>query len=274
MKTTQSLEIAGKTDVGCVRANNEDDFLVDPDLGLLVVADGMGGHSSGEVASDLATKTIGDFARQMLGGEKTLVPEGGDPNLSVRARQLEYFVKTANTLIYEKGRAFPADAGMGTTVVAVLADSRSLAVAHVGDSRLYLFRDGALTQLTEDHSLVADQVRRGLITSEDAARSELQNILTRALGAEKDVQVDVAEHAVRPGDVILLATDGLTKMVRDADVARTIAEDPTPQRVVERLIEQARAAGGADNITVVAARVPAQSAKKSIQGVFSRLFGG
>lgn len=274
MNTKNSLEVAGSTDPGKVRKNNEDNFFVDPDLGLLVVADGMGGHNSGEVASDLATSTIREFARQMLGGAKVVVPEGGDASLSVRGRQLEYFVRSANTMIYEKGRAFPKDAGMGTTVVAVLADAKSMTVAHVGDSRLYLFRRGDLSQITEDHSLVADQVRRGLISADEAAKSSLQNILTRALGAEPDVKVDVADHPLFPGDVILLATDGLSKMVTDEEVALTISEDPTPLKVVETLIGKANAGGGVDNVTVVAARVPPKGAKGPLQGLVSRLFGG
>ncbi len=273
MKTRHSLEITGSTDPGCVRSNNEDSFTIDSDLGLLVVADGMGGHNSGEVASDLAITVIRDFARKMLGGEKNLVPEEGDSQLSVRGRQLEYFLKTANTMIYEKGRAFPKDAGMGTTVVAVLADARSMTVAHVGDSRAYLFRRGSLSQLTEDHSLVADQVRKGLITAEEASKSNLQNILTRALGAEPEVKVDVAEHPLLPGDIVLIATDGLSKMVSDREIAGLLGREGEPQKIVEGLIAMARSAGGTDNVTVVAARVPAKE-ELSLKGLVSRIFGG
>ncbi|MFI5363582.1 MAG: Stp1/IreP family PP2C-type Ser/Thr phosphatase [Elusimicrobiota bacterium] len=270
MRTKDAVEIAGATDPGCVRKNNEDNFAVEPALGLLLVADGMGGHNSGEVASDLAASTIVDFARRMLGGAKALLPEGGTPGLSPRGRQLEYFVKTANTMIYEKGRAFPKDAGMGTTVVAALLDARSLTVAHVGDSRLYVWRGGELTQLTEDHSLVGEQVKRGQITSAEAARSNLQNILTRALGAEGDVAVDVADHPLLPGDVVLLATDGLSKMVPDAEVASTIAAAAGPQAVVDQLIAKARAAGGVDNVTVVVARVPPRG-DGGVRGLVARL---
>jgi protein phosphatase len=181
----------GRTDPGCVRPSNEDSLGIDADLGLLVVADGMGGHNSGEVASELAVATIRDCARRMLGAEPAEAAAGGDCGVSARGRQLERFIKTANTVIYEKGRALPQDAGMGTTVVAALADERSLSVAHVGDSRLYLFRQGVLSPLTEDHSLVGDQVRQGLITPAAAARSPLQNILTRAVGTDPEVAVDV-----------------------------------------------------------------------------------
>jgi PPM family protein phosphatase len=267
------LELAGETDPGCVRPNNEDDFAVDEELGLLVVADGMGGHNSGEVASALATKTIREFARKMLGGPRPVVPDGDARGLSARARQLEHFVKSANTVIYEKGRAFPNDAGMGTTVVAALVDGATITVAHVGDSRAYLFRNGRLSALTEDHSLVGDQVRRGLISAADASRSSLQNILTRALGAEKDVDVDVAEHPLLPGDVLLLASDGLMKMVDDEQVARTVAQSSSARGVVESLIAQARAAGGIDNVTIVAARA-VEGGGGQLKGIMSRFFGG
>ncbi len=273
MRTKDSVEIAGATDPGIVRKNNEDNFAVEPDLGLLVVADGMGGHNSGEVASDLASKTIVDFARKMLGGSKNIVPEGGTHGLSVRGSQLEYFVKTANTMIYEKGRAFPKDAGMGTTVVAAIVDAKGLTVAHVGDSRLYLWRKGELTQLTEDHSLVGEQVKRGQITADQAARSNLQNILTRALGAEADVAVDVADHPLLPGDIVILATDGVNKMVTDAEVAATIACEREPARIVDALIAKSRAGGGVDNITVVAARVPGGDGGGGVGGLVRRLLG-
>lgn len=243
-------EFSGKTDPGCVRSNNEDSLAIDEDLGLLVVADGMGGHNSGEVASGLAVSTIRDFAHQILGGGLASLPEG-EPGLSLRGRQLEHCVRSANTVIYEKGRAFHQDAGMGTTVVAVLAGPESVTVAHVGDSRLYLYRRGILTQLTEDHSLVGDQLRQGLISCEEAARSHLQNILTRALGAEADVRVDVAEHPVQAGDMILLATDGLNKMISDEEIARVMREETVPACIADALVARARRAGGTDNITVI-----------------------
>lgn len=264
-----AVSIFGGTDPGCVRINNEDNFAFDAELGLLIVADGMGGHNSGEVAAEIATKTILDFAKQ---GSK-LKPEGVSSGLTLRGQQLEFFVKTANTVIYEKGRQFPKDAGMGTTVVAALVDSRTLTVAHVGDSRLYLWRRGDLAQLTQDHSLVGEQVRRGQITADEAVRSNLQNILTRALGAEAEVQVDVSEHPLLAGDVVLLATDGLSKMVPDAEVSRIIAADPDPKKIVETLIAKARGAGGVDNVTVVAARISEDGAAGGVKGFVSRLFG-
>jgi protein phosphatase len=242
-------------------------------VGLLVVADGMGGHNSGEVASEIATKTIREMAQKMLGGAQQIVPEGGDPAVSVRARQLGFIVKHANAMIYEKGRAIGKDAGMGTTVVAALCDGKSATVAHVGDSRAYLFRNGRLQALTEDHSLVGDQVKRGLLTAAEAVKSNLQNILTRALGADKEVEVDVADHPLLPGDVLLLASDGLMKMVDDDQVARTIAELGSARAIVDSLIKQSRDAGGVDNVTVVAARVAPAGGGGGVAGFVSKLFG-
>ncbi|MBI4676138.1 MAG: Stp1/IreP family PP2C-type Ser/Thr phosphatase [Elusimicrobia bacterium] len=271
--TKSSLETWGRTDRGCVREVNEDNLIIDDDIGLLAVADGMGGHNAGEVASSIAVSQIRDLARRALGGTQDIVPEGPNPNLSRRGRQLEWFVKNANTIIFKKGREAAKQYGMGTTVVAVLADGRSLTVAHVGDSRLYLFRKGALTQLTEDHSLVSDQVRKGLLTADEASRSTLQNILTRALGTEEDVQVDVADHPLLEGDVLLLASDGLTKEVTEEQIRRTIEKNPSPNAFVDRLVDMARDHGGHDNITVVACRVPSPGWRQVIEGLKKMVLG-
>ncbi|MFA6319231.1 MAG: Stp1/IreP family PP2C-type Ser/Thr phosphatase [Elusimicrobiota bacterium] len=268
-----ALETWGRTDRGCVREVNEDNLVIDEELGLLVVADGMGGHNAGEVASSIAVSEIRDLARRTLGGDQDIDPGGGSPGLSRRGRQLEFFVKTANTIIFRKGREGAKEYGMGTTVVAVLADASSLTVAHVGDSRLYLLRSGVLTQLTEDHSLVGDQVRKGLLTADEASRSTLQNILTRALGTEEDVQVDVADHPLLEGDILLLASDGLSKEVTDEDVRRTIVESGSPRVFVDRLVDMARDHGGHDNITIAAARVPAQGWMHIFEGLKRMVLG-
>lgn len=267
------LEMAGRCDRGCVREVNEDSLTIDEEIGLIVVADGMGGHNAGEVASSIAVNEIRSLARKMLAGDKIIVPEGGTPNLSPRGRQLECFVKAANSVIFRKGREVSKEYGMGTTVVAVLADGQGMTVAHVGDSRLYLFRKGALTQLTADHSLVGDQVRKGLLTPDEAARSTLQNILTRALGTEEEVQVDVADHPLFEGDVLLLASDGLTKEVTEDEVRRVLAEGRPPNAFVEQLVNMARDGGGHDNITVAAARVQAAGVLHSVKKLANKIFG-
>jgi len=267
------FDLAGKTDTGCVRERNEDCLAIDPEIGLVVVADGMGGHNSGEVASRLAVDTILEYARKVLTAGKTAVPEGGSPELPLRMRQMQYILHIANMMIYEKARAFPKNQGMGTTVVAALADETSLTVAHVGDSRLYRHRGGKLDQLTEDHSLVMEQVRQGVITREQAERSNLQNILTRALGIEEDVEVDVAEHPLMPGDVFLLCSDGLTKMVAEKEISDVLAACPAAADAAERLVGKARDAGGTDNITAAVIKVlvgPPGGLKRFLSGLFEK----
>jgi protein phosphatase len=267
------FDFSGATDPGCVRERNEDSLAIEPSLGLMVVADGMGGHNSGEVASRLAVDTILEYARKWIGGETLIVPEGGDPALSVRARQLSAIVQVANTMIFEKSRAFPKDHGMGTTVVAVLADGDRLTVAHVGDSRLYLLRGGLLQQLTEDHSLVADQVRHGLISREQGEKSALQNILTRALGTEERAAPDLSEHPILPGDSFLLCSDGLTKMVPESEIVRIVSANPSCEAAAKALVDEARRAGGLDNVTVVLARRRTAQAG-GLPGLWRRMFGG
>jgi len=257
MAAAYALEVTGRTHVGCVRRNNEDSFVIDEGLGLMVVADGMGGHNSGEVASDLAVKTIMDSARKSLAASRT--PAGAGPGLSDRGLLLRSLVEAANTRVYEMGHASPKHQGMGTTVVAVWADSRSMTVAHVGDSRAYLLHAGSLDRLTEDHSVIGEQLRQGLIAPQDAERSPLASVLTRALGSEAVVEADVADHIWSPGDMILMASDGLTAMVSDEEVARAILRNDSLDSMVDRLIKMALVAGGKDNVTVIAARVRARN---------------
>jgi protein phosphatase len=266
------LEIAGKTDPGKVRERNEDSIGLDPELGLYVVADGMGGHNSGEVASGLATEMILKFGQDILGGDKEVIPPGSDETLSVRARQVVHCVKSANEIIYGKSKAFAKNNGMGTTVVVVLGDSKSITVGHVGDSRLYRLRANKLEQITEDHSLVMDQVKSGLLTKEQADKSNLQNILTRALGTEPEVAVDVQDVPVEPGDIFCICSDGLTKMVSDKELAEVLAEYSSPIEAVDKLIQMSNDGGGVDNVTVVVARTPSEDGKG--KGLLSRLMGG
>lgn len=265
------LDIAGRTDPGCVREQNEDCLALDPELGLLVVADGLGGHNAGEVASKLAVEVILARARELVGAGKA--PAEADPALSPRAGRLVSCVVEANRAIYEKARAFPGNHGMSTTVVAALADARSLTVAHVGDSRLYLLRGGSLRQLTEDHSWVWDQIKHGLMSPEAAETSQLQNILTRALGSEESVAVDVREQDLEPGDIVLLCSDGLTKMVPDAKAAEILRGAASAQQAADALVALSREAGGVDNITVAVLRV-LERQDGVAKGFFSRLFGG
>lgn len=226
------LRVGARTDIGRLRERNEDAYLVEEPL--FAVADGMGGHRGGNVASALALETIR--------GEG---PLPADPEALVDR------LRAANRAILQRGAADPRLAGMGTTVTAALCDGERLHVLHVGDSRAYLFRDGSLRQLTEDHTLVQRMVREGRLTPEEAERHPQRSILTRALGVEGEVEPDRVTVPLRPGDRVLLCTDGLTGMVDAARIEQVLRDEPDPQRAADLLVEEANRAGGDDNITVV-----------------------
>jgi protein phosphatase len=251
--TKLSIKTVGLTDQGKVRNNNEDALWVDADLGLVIVADGMGGHRAGEVASGIAVTTIRDNFKQLLETDST--GEITDNRFSVETNRLGFCLGMANKMIFEAASRYPRNSGMGTACTAGVIRENRLSLAHVGDTRCYLIRRGELDQLTEDHSLVAEQIKYGLISKDDAAARINQNILTRSLGTEPEVQVDLEEHPLLPGDVLLLCSDGLGKELTNAQVLRTAMETPEPEKLARRLIEMANAAGGRDNITVAVCRV-------------------
>jgi PPM family protein phosphatase len=226
-----------KSDTGRQRRANEDHFYARSPL--FVVADGMGGAQAGEVASGLAAET---FAAGL--------PDGGSPEERLAARVLE-----ANRRIHERSRADRAAAGMGTTLTAAYVDDDEVALAHVGDSRAYLLRDGELTQLTRDHTLVEELVRRGRLTEEEAAEHPQRSIITRALGPEPEVEVDTFTQRGRDGDVLLLCSDGLTSMVSEAEVAAILRGAADLRSAGRDLVAAANEAGGRDNITVVLVRL-------------------
>ncbi|MHB1017882.1 MAG: Stp1/IreP family PP2C-type Ser/Thr phosphatase [Coriobacteriia bacterium] len=223
---------AGDSNVGRVRADNEDAFLLAPPL--FAVADGLGGHQAGEIASALAIDTLLEAA-----------PRAADLKALGRA------VRQANTAVIEAAATGRGKPGMGTTLTAVMLEGTRLAVAHVGDSRAYLLHLGKLEQLTDDHSLVADLVRQGRITSEESRTHPNRSVITRALGSDMDMMADTFEAQAAPGDRLLLATDGLTSMVPDDEIAHVLATSPTPDAAVDELIDRALDAGGQDNVTVV-----------------------
>jgi len=226
------LEFGAATDVGRVREGNEDAFLVDERMGLVAVADGMGGHRAGEVASATALEAL-----------RANVASG---------TPIRDAITSANTAVYEKAATDEALAGMGTTVTAgTVAAGDTLLVGHVGDSRAYLWRDGELRRLTEDHSLVEELVRGGRLTTEQAAVHPQRSIITRALGVDPSVDVDVYPIELRVGDRVAFCSDGLTTMVRDDDIAAVLRREKDPQRVAAQLVADANAAGGEDNVTVV-----------------------
>ena len=249
-----SVEVAGKSDVGCVRQNNEDNFGYDSRYGVYVVCDGMGGQAAGEVASKMAVDTVLTYFRE--GSKNGSFPPVGTPleGVTERANSLGSAIHLANAAIYEAATQHAAQSGMGSTIVGVLVDHGFYSIGHAGDSRIYRIRQGAIEQLTRDHSLVMEQVRRGLLTMEEAQHSEMQNIIIRALGPEEKVQPDLDDLMAQPGDVLLLCSDGLIRHVPDDSILETVQGTISLQLMADRLIDAARDGGGSDNITVLLLR--------------------
>jgi protein phosphatase len=265
-----TFEVAGKTDVGCVRKNNEDSLGWDQRLGIYVVCDGMGGALAGEVASRMGVDLVLNYFRE--GRRSGSYPDYGEIPIagSTNARALASAISAANAAIHENGQSNQAQHGMGSTIVAVLLIGNELVIGHVGDSRVYLLREGELRQLTQDHSLVMEQVRRGLITREQAAESEMQNIIIRALGSEQSVQPDIEELNLMSGDTVMLATDGLTKLVRDEEIRNIVQSSDSVSAACDRLIDAAKANGGDDNITCLLLRVVEEPWHQRLLGKFLR----
>lgn len=236
----RGVEYAWRTDIGRVRSRNEDSVAVDAGVGLLVVADGMGGHNAGDLASRMAIEGV-VAAMQGSTGED-------DQRLVAAVRQ-------ANDAIYAAAGEDYERSGMGTTVVAVWLRPTRLVVAHVGDSRLYRLRDGVIEALTRDHSQVQDLVDRGILTPAQARASTRRNFLSRALGTDPDVAIDAAAHTPAAGDVYLLCSDGLTNMVEDEEIVALVRDAASLGAAAEALVAQANERGGRDNITVALARL-------------------
>lgn len=234
-----------QTSAGRVRANNEDALSFDAYRGLAILADGMGGYQAGEVASGMATTLIKSEMSRWLS------QAGGSPNTVDVRRALKQCVAQANLDIFTKGLTQPECRGMGTTVVAAVFGPGTLVLVHVGDSRCYRLRHGQLTQLTKDHSVLQEEIDAGLVTPEQALLSTHKNLVTRALGVAPDVTMDVLDEQVQSGDVYLLCSDGLTDMVRDAQLSQILEATPDLQEKADRLVQTANNQGGRDNISVV-----------------------
>ena len=242
----------GMTDVGLKRGHNEDNFLINEELNLYVVADGMGGHAGGEYASAICVNTIEEIVTSIELNDQSEV-DSDDP-VEVARERLRYALRLAGRRIFEKAAQDEEYHGMGTTAVALLVDGPNAVVAHVGDSRLYLLRDGKIQQVTEDHSFVARQVKAGVMTEDDAKTHRMRNVIYRSLGYQEDVEVDVQVIAVRKNDRFLLCSDGLTGHVEDPELSELMVKHGS-QDATRRLIELACERGGDDNITVVIARI-------------------
>ncbi len=265
------LTFVGQTDTGRVREHNEDTIASDVDVGLLVLADGMGGYNAGEVASGIAVKTITNLVREGLAREDLAALDRAT-GLTRPSIVLRDAITRANKIIYQTARSQAECEGMGTTVVAALFYDNRISIAHVGDSRLYRQRGSQIAQVTMDHSLLQELVDRGFYSPEEAQRAANKNYVTRALGVEPQVEVEVQEHPVDKGDIFILCSDGLSDMVEDEDIRLTISTfGANLDTVAKQLIQLANENGGRDNVSVVLAQ--ANEAFPASRGVMDKLLG-
>jgi len=246
----------GGTDPGKKRANNEDALLVDDTLGLYAVADGIGGNEGGEVASRIAVETLAAAMPDLLGEKDRTPPMGRVRTDDPSVHALREAVTLANRAIDRERAQNSGLANMGTTLTTLFFRDKQAFIAHIGDSRAYLFRTGKLMQLTEDHSYVAEKVRAGVFTQEQARSSPYRHMITRALGIDENAKADLTNHALKKDDRFLLCTDGLTEMVADEEIGRILAT-ASPQEAVQKLVAAANKQGGVDNITAVVVWVEA-----------------
>jgi protein phosphatase len=240
------------SDVGRKRSANEDSYYADGDLNLFVVADGMGGHAAGEVASKVAVESIQDFVRNTSNDKDITWPYEFDETLSMAGNRIKSAIQTAHAKVLEVTSQKKEYQGMATTVVSILVENSKAQVAHVGDSRAYLVREGKLIQLTSDHSWVNEQLRTGAITSQQARNHPYRNIVTRALGGPNPVDVDVTEEEMQNGDIILLCSDGLNTMISDDQILEIISGNQDDlDKACQELINTANQNGGEDNVTAI-----------------------
>ncbi len=257
-------EFFAQTHPGLARANNEDTIAFDSATRLCIVADGMGGYNAGEIASGMATAFIrSEMVRWLSQAGNLATPKQ-------IGRALEICVGNTNLSILRASESNPQYAGMGTTLVVGVFQGRSLILGHIGDSRCYRLRHGALTQITRDHSLLQEQLDAGLISPEEAAYSMQKNLVTRALGVDGEVELEVNEHDVEPEDLFLMCSDGLSDMVSDEEITHVLLEQAPLEQVTQRLINLANANGGRDNISVLLAKAKAGIKKPTIM---ARLLG-
>jgi protein phosphatase len=248
------IEVAGETNVGMKRTHNEDNFSILEESGLYIVADGMGGHASGEVASKMAVDAVRDFFAATASDPERTWPYKMDRSKGYEENRLITSIKLANLRIYESAQRDARQRGMGTTIVSLFAVEDQVYVAHVGDSRVYRIRDGQIEQLTEDHSLLNDYIKMKRLTPEEIANFPHKNVIVRALGMKDTVKVDTRQEQPRPHDTYVLCSDGLSGPVSDEELLKTVESAPNLKAAVSALIQKANDNGGPDNITVVLAR--------------------
>lgn len=248
------LEAAGRTHVGMKRAHNEDSLRLCRDESLFIVADGMGGHASGEIASQLSVETLAEFFRATESDGEITWPYKMDKEKLYDENRVITGIKLSNRRIFESASRDARLKGMGTTIVATFFNEDKCYIGHVGDSRVYLFRDKKLDLLTEDHSLLNDYIKMKRLTPEEIEAFPHKNVIVRALGMKETVQVDISEHRIQSGDVFLLCSDGLSGMITDEGMEHILRESHDLEENCDRLIEVANENGGTDNITVILVR--------------------
>ncbi|MDX8395902.1 MAG: Stp1/IreP family PP2C-type Ser/Thr phosphatase [Mariprofundaceae bacterium] len=265
------IEMHALTDVGVKRDHNEDCVGIAPEQGIAVLADGMGGHNAGEVASAMAVDIIKRCLEAQI-SKMTPAQLDEETGFTCESMLTREIITTANNAIFETAQQKPECAGMGTTIVVAAFYADRITAAHIGDSRMYRLRGDVLSHVTEDHSLIQEQVRRGLLTAEDARNSSIKNLVTRAMGVEADVEPDVVEDIVQPGDIYMMCSDGLTDVVPDEAIRLTITQNEGDLRKCSaQLVQLANDAGGPDNISVILIRAPKYMNRK--KGFLSRIFG-
>ena len=250
------LQYAGKTHVGRKRSHNEDNLGLATEQNLYMVADGMGGHASGEVASEMAVETVQEFFEETEDDEQLTWPYKMDKDLNYEENRLNAGIKLANLRIYEKAAQNSAQRGMGTTIVALLFSGEEAYFGHVGDSRIYRLRDDELSQVTDDHSLLNDYIKMKDLSEEEIENFPHKNVIVRALGMKETVQVDVTKKVPQHGDIYLLCSDGLNAMIEDEKIENIMVDHKDDlETSCNELIEAANEGGGNDNVTVVLVKV-------------------
>jgi protein phosphatase len=250
------VQAFGLSDIGRKRGRNEDSYLVNPELKLFMVADGMGGHSGGEFASRFAVNTIEEVIQSMNTDPEATVISGVNSDEADFGDRLRYAIQVASQKIYDQAMFDQELKGMGTTVAALILDKKRVCIANVGDSRVYLVRNNAIKQITQDHSLVSEQMRAGIISENDAKKHKFKNIITRSVGYQEEVEIDLTYLDLQSGDSLVLCSDGLTNQVDDPVILESIVRHGSHiESSCRELVKKANENGGDDNITVVICRV-------------------
>ena len=264
------IEFAAVTDIGKIREKNEDSVLISSDLSLGVVADGMGGHSAGEIASNIAVSVLAETIRK-IDANQLKVPDNFLPKLLPTERKLLLAANLANAAIYSTAQSSENYRMMGTTLTGLLVENNGATVVHVGDSRLYLLRNNKMIQITTDHSLAMEHIRRGLLTKAEADHSKIQNILTRAMGIKKNIEFDLLKFPLHAGDLMLMCSDGLYKGLNEQQLASILraGKNMPLVKLCKQLVQESNLNDGQDNISCVLVKVLPQQQS----GIFSRIKG-